>query len=79
MRTKFGSFYADWRDQHGRRHMKAFPTKKQARAYAAKQRKLVAAKKAPASRPSKASSRPGRKATRRATRASKPASASASA
>jgi hypothetical protein len=53
MRNKYGSFYADWRDQHGQRHMKAFPTKKAALRYQAQQRALAQAKKARASGPSR--------------------------
>jgi hypothetical protein len=52
MRRKAGKWYADWRDEHGRRHMKAFPTKKQALAHANKQRRIAATKKARASGPS---------------------------
>jgi hypothetical protein len=30
MRAKYGKFYADWRDEKGKRHMKAFGTRKEA-------------------------------------------------
>jgi hypothetical protein len=46
MRHKYGKFYADWRDSAGVRHMKAFPTKKKAEAYAEQQRLAAHAKKA---------------------------------
>jgi hypothetical protein len=76
MRKKYGKYYADWRDQHGKRHMKAFPTAKAAKRYAEKQRKDTAAKKHRAERPSRKSSTRGRKATRKRTHAAKPATAS---
>ncbi len=44
MRTKFGSYYADWRDEHGKRHMKAFPTKAAAKQHQAKMRRAIAKK-----------------------------------
>jgi hypothetical protein len=44
MRKKYGKFYADWRDEHGRRRMKAFPTKKQALTHTHKMQRSVAAK-----------------------------------
>lgn len=37
MKKKYGKFYADWRDEHGIRHAKAFHRKKTALAY---QRKM---------------------------------------
>ena len=77
MRHKFGSFYADWRDQFGKRHMKAFTTKKAAAKFGLKMRREATAKKAQAPRRLGASSRRSRKATRRATRAATPAIASA--
>jgi len=45
MRRKYGSYYADWRDEHGNRRMKAFPTKKQATRYQNRMRSIAAAKK----------------------------------
>ena len=44
MREKFGSHYADWRDEHGRRHMKAFPTKAAAQRHTRKMRRAIAKK-----------------------------------
>jgi len=35
MRHKYGSYYADWRDHFGKRHMKAFKTARAARAFPA--------------------------------------------
>lgn len=64
MRHKHGKWYADWRDEHGRRRMKAFPTKKQAQQYTAKMRRLVAEKKARASAPSPTGARLGPRHTR---------------
>ena len=33
MQKKSGSYFADWRDSLGRRHRKAFPTRREARAF----------------------------------------------
>jgi len=44
MRHKYGSYYADWRDQFGKRHMKAFKTARAARAYTARMRSAIAKK-----------------------------------
>ncbi len=62
MRKKYGKFYADWRDQHGHRRMKAFPTKPAALKHQDKQRRAIARKKARASAPSQTSARRGSKA-----------------
>jgi hypothetical protein len=59
MRTKFGSYYADWRDERGRRHMKAFKSKRAAAKYTAKMQAQAAAKKARASARSAQSRRRG--------------------
>ncbi len=34
MQKKCGKFFADWRDQHGKRHRKAFNRKRDAQAFA---------------------------------------------
>jgi hypothetical protein len=49
MRSKYGKFYADWRDNHGARRMKAFTTKKAALKYQAARRNEVQTKKVRAS------------------------------
>jgi hypothetical protein len=49
VRIKSGKFYADWRDEKGRRRMKAFPTKRAASRHTAKMRAQTAGKKAYAS------------------------------
>lgn len=46
MLRKYGKFYADWDDERGRRHRKAFPTKAAALRYQSKQRQAVQSKKA---------------------------------
>jgi hypothetical protein len=48
MRNKYGKFYADWRDEHGRRHMKACKTKRAALRLQQKQKNAAHAKKAQA-------------------------------
>lgn len=69
MKVKFGKFYADWRDEHGRRHAKAFKLKKSAEAFAKKMRAEAAAKKAQASAPSRRSRIRGPRPTHRAVKA----------
>ncbi len=59
MRKKYGRFYADWRDQHGKRKMKSFPTKNGALRHQNKMRAAAAAKKARASAASPKSAKPG--------------------
>ncbi|MBZ5698999.1 MAG: hypothetical protein LAN18_10695 [Acidobacteriia bacterium] len=49
MEKKYGKFYADWRDEHGKRHRRAFKTAAEARAYQTAQLKRRDRKKAPAS------------------------------
>ena len=66
MRKKYGKFYADWRDEHGVRHMKAFARKDHAERYTRKMRRAITAKKAQPSEPSARISEPGRKHTRAA-------------
>jgi hypothetical protein len=41
MKTKYGKWYADWRDAQGIRHAKTFTTKKAAAIYQAKQQKAA--------------------------------------
>ncbi len=55
MRKKYGKLYADWRDEHGKLKMKAFPTKTGALRYQNKMRTQVAGKKARASPTSRTS------------------------
>ena len=45
MLNKYGKWYADWRDENGKRHAKAFPTKKAAARYSEKMSAAAAAKK----------------------------------
>jgi hypothetical protein len=59
MRKKYSSWYADWRDEHGQRKRKAFPTKNQAQAFQEKMQAQAARKKIRASAPSQTSARPG--------------------
>jgi len=77
MRTKFGSHYADWRDEHGKRHMKAFPTAKAARTFTATMKRKVATKKGQTPRALPSSSKRSLRATKKETRENKPATASA--
>jgi hypothetical protein len=49
MIKKHGKYYADWEDQHGNRHRKAFEKAREAKAYTKEMRRQVAAKKARAS------------------------------
>lgn len=76
MRKKYGKFYADWKDEHGHRRMKACATKGAAEKFTRKMRREVASKKAQAPRRSRKSSAPTRRATPRRTRAAKRASGS---
>ncbi len=46
MQKKYGKFYADWRDEHGRRQRKSFPTKKRALQHQNKMQRQASAKKA---------------------------------
>ncbi len=74
MRKKYRKFYADWRDEKGRRRMKAFPTKGGALRHQNAMRAQVAGKKARASAPSRTSRLPGqRRTTHAATRSASPA------
>ena len=59
MRTKAGKWYADWRDEHGKRHMKACASKKAAQRMSEKKRREAAAKKTRASAPSAKSPKRG--------------------
>ncbi|MBI1750165.1 MAG: hypothetical protein HY234_15650 [Acidobacteria bacterium] len=51
MLKKHGKYFADWRDERGRRHRKSFATAHEAKKYQTKQQSTAAAKKAPASGP----------------------------
>lgn len=53
MKHKYGKFYADWRDEHGVRHAKAFKLKKHAERFA-KKMQAAAAEKKPEARPHRA-------------------------
>ncbi len=46
MKHKYGKWFADWRDEHGKRHAKAFRTKSKARAYSKRMQREAQAKKA---------------------------------
>jgi hypothetical protein len=46
MKKKWGKFYADWRDEKGVRHAKAFRSKPAARRYTLRMRRTIATKKA---------------------------------
>jgi hypothetical protein len=46
MQKKSGKWLADWRDEHGKRHRKAFKTKAHAAAFQKKQLAAVSSKKA---------------------------------
>jgi len=46
MQKKYDKFYADWRDEHGRRHRKAFPTKARALKHQRSMQHQTTAKKA---------------------------------
>lgn len=59
MLKKYGRFYADWEDAHGKRRRKSFPNKKQALKHQARMREESALKKARASGPSRKSVTPG--------------------
>ncbi len=60
MMKKYGKYYADWTDEHGKRRRKAFPTAKGAQQHQTKEARRAALKKAPASAPSRQSSRRGK-------------------
>lgn len=77
MQHKYGKWYADWDDEHGKRHRKALPTKKAARQFQAKMRNEVAAKKARPRKASRRSSKTGRSSRRAANTPSKSLSHSA--
>jgi len=65
MKTKYGKHYADWRDEHGKRHAKAFPTKKAALRWQRRMQLATAGKKAQASARLKQSAMRGPTPTRR--------------
>jgi hypothetical protein len=46
MQKKSGKWLADWRDEHGKRHRKAFKTKARAAAYQKRQFQAASSKKA---------------------------------
>lgn len=71
MLKKYGKFYADWDDEHGKRHRKALPSRRAALKFQTKMRNAVAAKKAPLTRSSRPSSKPGRKHGRTAAKLTK--------
>jgi hypothetical protein len=69
MIRKHGKWFADWKDENGKRKRKALKTKHAALTYQTQQRNKAAAKKdPPTERPSRPSSKPGRKTGRSATR-----------
>jgi len=75
MRKKYGKWYADWRDEHGQRKMKSFPSKSAALRHQSKMRREVAAKKVRAAGPSRKSPKRGPKASHAAaTRTASPGS-----
>jgi hypothetical protein len=58
MLKKHGKYFADWRDASGKRHRKAFPSKRAALSYQSREaNKAQAAKKAPAPARSRTSPR----------------------
>ncbi len=59
MKHKYGKWYADWRDEHGKRKAKAFKSKKAAQKFSHRMQLLAQAKKAPASAASLKSAKPG--------------------
>jgi hypothetical protein len=59
MLRKYGKFYADWRDLHGKRHRKSFPSAHAAKAFQSKRNAETQAKKVRASAPSATSPRRG--------------------
>jgi len=61
MRKRYGKFYADWRDEHGIRHMKACRSIEAARRFTAKMHAAVTTKKARAAKPSRESAVRGRR------------------
>jgi hypothetical protein len=65
MQKKLGKWYADWRDEKGRRHRKAFPSRGGALRHQHKMAKDARAKKALASGPSGSSPRRGNRASAR--------------
>lgn len=68
MMKKHGKYFADWRDERGRRHRKAFPTAKRAHTYQHAQQLAASRKKAHRSEAAqRQSSRPTRKHSRRST------------
>ncbi len=69
MKHKHGKWFADWRDAHGVRKAKAFPTKKAARLYSQRMRKEAQAGKARRARRSAKSPAPGKKSPAPATHA----------
>jgi hypothetical protein len=70
MRKVAGSFYADWRDEHGKRKMKAFGSAKAARQYTQRMRREVAKKSHHAGPPATSSARGSRSGRTKATCAS---------
>jgi hypothetical protein len=77
VQKKCGKFFADWRDEKGVRHRKAFETAAQASKYARRMRNQAATKKAPASAHSARSRRRGKQAGRKAPRTMRSARKSA--
>jgi hypothetical protein len=65
MLNKYGKWFADWRDETGRRKRKAFPTKRQAAHYAEKMRKQKARGKGQRKEPRPGSLKPGRRPQRK--------------
>jgi hypothetical protein len=76
MQRKYGKWYADWDDANGKRHRKAFDTKKQALRYQTRMRSDVTAKKARASAQSATSPKRGPRRTTAKPRPAKSAAAS---
>ena len=62
MLRKLGKYFANWRDEHGVRHRKAFASADTARRHQRSMQRQVATKKSQASGASANSVRPGRKA-----------------
>jgi hypothetical protein len=76
MRKRYGKFYADWRDEHGKRHMKACKSKTAAVHLSTKMQNQTAAKKDQPSGTSARSAGRVAKASRPGTRPTKSAAKS---
>ena len=78
MRKRYGKYFADWRDERGKRHMKAFPTAKAARAYTQRMRRETAKKAHHAAPPATSRARGSRRGRTKAISASSTNSAARS-